>query len=525
MCDIYRDSVLTIAASCSASDSAGFLRDRMVHDPVEIKKPPRLSHIHIRQSVDHLQMVRDDPIHSRAWTFQETILPRRLLSFGSCEATWECETLRQCECSQIEYEHELGTAENDLGRAAYRKVTKPLIKRRRLLGEGHPLPSSSDHLLRPDSHSLMLDVPLSFSDGHGTASHLPRIEAHKWKLLAEAPPEESLSEYFEYIEDVRRRTMRAVEIAAAASSAPPDPRDAQSSEFRLIQSRSLSPQDVVACVEWLKTRYLVTLAVSDFYRYWRSVLVPEYTGRVLSKDSDRLIALQAIASDVHNEIQDRYLAGLWEGDLTNQLCWKSADDRNLPANNQSPSWSWSSIRGPVVPYLAAGSGDDRIRKGELTVVSAECSLAGQNPCGKIVNGCITLEAQAMEVRYVRNEITGLFKFHGYAPGPENLKPVVSLPLALEFSPDTPLGCQSDGTLTRSTSMDGLESKQNNRDMSAILLFVKLTSNLSWCVLVCARVTAEPKTCRRLGIGTLHCTVAERLHSVSENVVMERFLLV
>lgn len=102
MCDIYQNSIFTIAASCSDSDSAGFLQQRTLGISFKLGRLGGLSPVHVREAIDCSQRLRKDPIHARAWTFQETILPRRLLSFGSYEATWECETHKQCECRHIE---------------------------------------------------------------------------------------------------------------------------------------------------------------------------------------------------------------------------------------------------------------------------------------------------------------------------------------------------------------------------------------------------------------------------------------
>lgn len=93
MCDIYRDPILTIAASCSAFHCAEFLGEGIIDDPIKLNKPPRLHSIRFPcETTDHLRMLCEDLICARAWIFQETILPRRLLSFGSCEASWEHET-------------------------------------------------------------------------------------------------------------------------------------------------------------------------------------------------------------------------------------------------------------------------------------------------------------------------------------------------------------------------------------------------------------------------------------------------
>lgn len=465
MCDIYRDSIVTIAASCSASDRNGFLQERLIDDAIKLAEPQKMESIRFRQAIDHSRMLRDDPIHSRAWTFQETILPRRLLSFGSSEATWECETLRKCECHQIEYEKEARSISNELGRATYRKFTRAVIEGRFYVEKENSLPWWASSLHRYADLSLFT----------------PEIkDQFAAESLAERPSVEDQETHETYLRYV---TSKLVNLQKA------QPHGTQ-----------LQP----ALLHMLERTYINTMAVYKFHRYWRRVLVPEYTRRALSKDSDRLIALQAIASDIWPRIADEYLAGMWEGDLVNQLCWKSADGPGLPADNQSPSWSWSSIRGPVIPCLAEEFEHRRFDLPQFTVLSAKCELASKSPCGRILSGSVTLRATAMEVRYIKNKDTGLFGFHPVAA--RIAGHTAPVPLKLNFSPDTPLGCQADGSLTRSAERDYLNIRNRDHTMKAILFFPKFTEDKGikdWCVLVCGRVSAESNTCRRLGIGTVN----------------------
>ncbi|KAF1809705.1 HET-domain-containing protein [Eremomyces bilateralis CBS 781.70] len=125
------------------------------------------------------------------------------------------------------------------------------------------------------------------------------------------------------------------------------------------------------------------------YDEWR-VLVPEYTSRSLTVESDKLAALSGLVTRFQNLMtqvageSDACLAGLWSGNLAAELAWlpsdghaqslwlKSSDgkeDPELPTNAAeierwvaekvskhkrrtpetyiAPSWSWASIQGPV----------------------------------------------------------------------------------------------------------------------------------------------------------------------------------
>lgn len=507
MCDIYRNSILTISASCSASDCAGFLKERIIDDPIELDNPPRLQSVRFRPTIDHSRMLHDDPIHARAWTFQETILPRRLLSFGSYEASWECEARRQCECRQIQYGQQAETSSKELGRAAYREYTRAVVEGRFNLRKKFPFPGRDTGI---PPHQLDLRRP----------------EKRAADLLAHAPSTENQETNQIYLNEVYEELI----LSAPTWMLKPDAividnsgshlRHTQDGKFRF----ELIPEFHSTYVEWMQKTCLNILAVNSFYRYWRRVLIPEYTRRALSKDSDRLIALQAIASDIHAEINDRYLAGLWEGDLINQLCWRSADDRSLPADNESPSWSWSSIRGPVTPCLTEESENNRSGPRNMHITHANCSVAGQDPCGRILNGSISMGASAMAVRYVRNKGTGLLEFHAGASRKEKPGAEATVPLKLEFSPDTPLGCQADGSLTRCADRDYLNTRHHDHEMKAILLLVNGGGSGDFCVLVCSLVPGaeQSKTCRRLGIGTI---TQRNLESFFPYLYRDEFVLI
>jgi hypothetical protein len=76
-------------------------------------------------------------------------------------------------------------------------------------------------------------------------------------------------------------------------------------------------------------------------------LIDYYSECKLTKESDKLIALQGIANEMQKARQDRYYLGLWSGELPEQLLWLG---RNLEKNEELlgiPSWTWASMKGRV----------------------------------------------------------------------------------------------------------------------------------------------------------------------------------
>ncbi len=91
MSDIYRNSYLTIAATCAANPRDGFLRT-----PSSFKIGP----VSTWEFSFHLHKLRDprpSPLLTRAWAYQERILAPRVLHVGGEEIMWECFDTRVCE--------------------------------------------------------------------------------------------------------------------------------------------------------------------------------------------------------------------------------------------------------------------------------------------------------------------------------------------------------------------------------------------------------------------------------------------
>lgn len=110
MADVYGNSYLTISASASPSAEAGmfikpskdtravcFQVSTTLQSGEEVTMTARRMERHhdlVRQSP-----IEDSPLVKRAWTFQEHLLPTRVLQFGTYEAIWECSGTTCCTCS------------------------------------------------------------------------------------------------------------------------------------------------------------------------------------------------------------------------------------------------------------------------------------------------------------------------------------------------------------------------------------------------------------------------------------------
>ena len=96
MYDVYSNATMTIAAACASSVTDGFLYDRHAPKHKVYDIPLRLKAEHFitcrikeHENYNDLQ----EPLNTRAWTFQEQMLSPRLLIYASHTLQWQCRTI------------------------------------------------------------------------------------------------------------------------------------------------------------------------------------------------------------------------------------------------------------------------------------------------------------------------------------------------------------------------------------------------------------------------------------------------
>ncbi len=137
--------------------------------------------------------------------------------------------------------------------------------------------------------------------------------------------------------------------------------------------------------------------MEDLCRFWCTFIVPEYSARSITRDSDRLPALSSVASAVQSLSGDKYLAGLWERSLLVDLAWNTVQNARtrtgnrvfatLPSTYVAPSWCWASVNGSV-EYRNVDSHTNLTYRS--SVIKAECAVVGSNPFGNVESGSIAL---------------------------------------------------------------------------------------------------------------------------------------
>ncbi|KAI1097822.1 HET-domain-containing protein [Jackrogersella minutella] len=125
-------------------------------------------------------------------------------------------------------------------------------------------------------------------------------------------------------------------------------------------------------------------------------LVEHYTSRSLTYESDRLVALAGLVTQVPQPRRD-YLGGVWRSQLDSGILWRAVGPPSRccrPAGYVAPSWSWASVSGEIrfVPL----SSDTRFI---WQVIEAKCLFKGYDgDFGRVASAHLKVRSKMVHVR-------------------------------------------------------------------------------------------------------------------------------
>lgn len=121
---------------------------------------------------------------------------------------------------------------------------------------------------------------------------------------------------------------------------------------------------------------------------WRR-MVREYVELNLTYTSDRLPALSGLAKHIQQAYgRGRYLAGLWEDSLVEDLMWWVKEDEAQhawrPQEWRAPSWSWASLEGQIEHRILP------VNSTHCEILEVEITPAGADPTGAVASGKLVI---------------------------------------------------------------------------------------------------------------------------------------
>lgn len=149
-------------------------------------------------------------------------------------------------------------------------------------------------------------------------------------------------------------------------------------------------------------------AVQDPWKFvgiWQGLVI-HYTSRGIGRQSDKLLAISAVARKIGRVTQKKYIAGLWQEHIGDLLLWypdyntkKEEKPYRISSEYVAPSWSWASFAGEI--SFSSGSA---IHGLELVGVQVENRIQG-DAFSSVKNARLELKASSLTVR-VRMEEWG-----------------------------------------------------------------------------------------------------------------------
>lgn len=95
----------------------------------------------------------------------------------------------------------------------------------------------------------------------------------------------------------------------------------------------------------------------DVRKLWQAILMM-YTSAEFSREKDRLTAIEGISSAIHQRTGWRWVCGLWEPFILQDLLWHPLDGGFKPKpTGLRPSWTWATFTGPTHTLVVDDPGE------------------------------------------------------------------------------------------------------------------------------------------------------------------------
>ncbi|KAL2875632.1 hypothetical protein SGCOL_009093 [Colletotrichum sp. CLE4] len=163
----------------------------------------------------------------------------------------------------------------------------------------------------------------------------------------------------------------------------------------------------------------------ELYPDWRST-VENYKKTRLTYQNDILPAIAGVVKNMQRFRKDKYLAGIWEDSLLDDLAWQATQSvLHRPDKWTAPTWSWASVTSKINysnlrTILASKFLVEPDLKAQRTVVvEASTESAGADPTIEVISGHIALSGPMITARLECDEeeenndlLRTYYAFHG-----------------------------------------------------------------------------------------------------------------
>lgn len=282
------------------------------------------------------EAISNSPLSQRGWCFQERILSPRILHYTNQCIYWECREEYRCEDNLI-----------FLQQNSNAKTVSSTVR----IFEG--LPADIWELearvaMMPESTENSKKI---FNDGEQDDGSSSLTSTPEPLLPHQAPHRKQDGLYYLHMALSPWKVGHGIERGSSGSGNP-----RKGEQWRLIA-------------------------------WWNKNIVTPYSGKHLTRVSDKLPEISAVARLFGEYIQAPYSAGLWLDEIEDGLDWRRAGATYQPEKLDYPSFSWIAQRGPVRwPYYV------RLRPygKAFSVMDYHVELSSEDHFGKISSASLTL---------------------------------------------------------------------------------------------------------------------------------------
>lgn len=414
MSSIYRNSILTISATGAVDGSRGcFIPE--VHSEI-VQLPQTFSDTGGKAYVTGSRIgtygppwadkVASGPLFQRAWALQERCLSRRILHCCTGQWVWEC-------CEKIEAQYGFTEQRSNAWHPAFFGEIGAMKRAYDGVYEFENYTEEDNDTDESEDTETQVQDSKQDAGQSQPADRLGRQyndnKTDDQNTIEE--PEETAIAKMENVhietstEDEEEEQEPVTRSFVVSLQEPPHGRSTYTFDFRPDDSKPF--QKTVLLDRPTDSDLYDFLDVASRncrYKIWYD-LVASYTGRYLTKSSDKLPAIAGLAAAIHEIAQDSYFAGHWRVELERSLFWRTDQEVVSPEparcrDYRAPSWAWPSIDGGITwswPDLSPGVGEEAPL--EIVDVNVEVIAGDDNPFGPVGGGKLTIKGKTTWIRW------------------------------------------------------------------------------------------------------------------------------
>ncbi|KAF7531100.1 hypothetical protein G7054_g9203 [Neopestalotiopsis clavispora] len=188
------------------------------------------------------------------------------------------------------------------------------------------------------------------------------------------------------------------------------------SSERLPTEHPLRKADIIGNAFGKEQRLITSmkyLSRDEIITAWREV-VRRYCNTSITRVSDRLVAISAIARYFGTLKQSPYHAGLWGDTFINDMAWFTNDPRGRDDIYVAPSWSWASLCGRQPSVMVTECSLNMGRPLQIPkILEVQTRPSGQEKFGAIDSGWLRIRAPLYYMGHNREDELGSAFYQRY----------------------------------------------------------------------------------------------------------------